>query len=525
MSSSSAPELSDEFHGIFSSCFELKFLKSEPPITTTMFPLALTMRNPSASGLVVPLQATTSFLRFCITFFTLLWSSQQLASFSARAQETNPQDLQALYDVMYSINYEWDWRTLYTDPCTGGPQGIVCEADSVTGVYYVTQMEFGIISSVDNIVPCSYNATIPPSIAMLRRLDSLLFYSCFVNQTLSIPNEITQLGPSLRLLSFSGNSALVGPIPAGVGNLAGLQRLVLSQNGLQGNIPEELSNLSSLLQLDLSGNKLTGSVPGSLSSLSKLVILDLRYNQLSGELPAALITRGFFSLQRMAMSFNQLQGNIPDAFTQLGLSSLTFLDLSFNNFSGVLPPSLGSSLTNLEDLFVSSNSGMQGLIPSSLGNLVNLVRLDLSSSNYSGAIPGSIFKNLVNLRYLGLSNNRLSGSIPPELGTDLPDLFTLDLENNVLSGAVPFAPSFLQRMGRNLMVSGNPGLCYTSVVEIKFPLQLAPCPANSSSSSVAPDSNNSAAAAPMSSRRSQTGISSRVFFVSILYWILELTLL
>jgi hypothetical protein len=168
---------------------------------------------------------------------------------------------------------------------------------------------------------------------------------------------------------------------------------------------------------------------------------------------------------------------------------------------------------------------MQGRIPTTLGNLVNLVRLDLSSSSYSGAIPGSSFKNLVNLRYLGLSNNRLSGSIPPELGTDLPDLFTLDLENNLLSGAVPFAPSFVQRMGRNLMVSGNAGLCYTSVVEIKFPLQLAPCPTNSSSSSVAPDSNNSAAAAPMSSRRSQTGISSRVFFVSILYWILELNLL
>jgi hypothetical protein len=182
------------------------------------------------------------------------------------------------------------------------------------------------------------------------------------------------------------------------------------------------------------------------------------------------------------------------------------LDLSFNNFSGVFPPSLGSSLTNLEDLFLSSNFGMQGLIPSTLGNLVNLVRLDLSSSSYSGAIPGSSFKNLVNLRYLGLSNNRLSGSIPPELGTDLPDLFTLDLENNVLSGAVPFAPSFVQRMGRNLMVSGNPGLCYTSVVEMKFPLQLAPCPTNSSSSSsssVAPDSNNSAAAAPMSSEEAK----------------------
>jgi hypothetical protein len=30
----------------------------------------------------------------------------------------------------------------------GGPQGIVCEPDAVTGVYYVTQLEFGFISPI-----------------------------------------------------------------------------------------------------------------------------------------------------------------------------------------------------------------------------------------------------------------------------------------------------------------------------------------------------------------------------------------
>ncbi|CAK9260101.1 unnamed protein product [Sphagnum jensenii] len=451
-------------------------------------------------------------LKFVIVLSALMWSCSQSV---VRAQEavTNPQDLEVLYEVMYSINYEWDWRSLYTDPCTGGPQGIGCEPDAVTGIYYVTQMEFGFISSLDNFIPCSYNATIPSSIGKLTRLDSLFFFNCFVNQTVSIPDEIAQLGSSLRLLTFSGNSALAGSIPSGFGNLTGLQRLILSQNSLEGSIPEELSTLSALTQLDLSSNKLTGSIPESLSSgLSNLVILDMRYNRLNGEIPAALIASGFGALQRLALSNNQLQGSIPDAFTHASLASLTFLDLSYNALSGVFPPSLGNSnslSSSLQDLFVSSNSGIDGDIPASLGNLVNLVRLDLSSSNYSGAIPSS-FRNLVNLRYLGLSDNRLSGSIPPELA-DLPYLFTLNLDDNQLTGPIPFAPTFVQKMGRNLMVSGNPGLCYTPVVEVKFPLQLQLCPNSSSTSSGGTGAGAGGSSYPGSSAATATsgGVHSR----------------
>lgn len=412
-----------------------------------------------------------SLLSFAIIFVSL--TSSWGTSFSqtdGSSPTTNPVDLQVLHEMMYSLNFEEDWNTYFPDPCVSGPQGILCEPDPVTGVLFVTQLQFGYISPIDNIIPCSFNASIPSSIAKLTRLDTLAFYSCFVNSTATIPEEITLLGPTLRLLSLRRNPSLTGTIPAGIGKLTGLQRLVLSQNGLQGEIPAELSNLQNLIQLDLSHNNLSGSIPATLSTMDSLVNLDLRYNQLDGEFPAGL-GQGFGHLQRLAASYNKLSGSLPDTFT--GLKYLTFLDLSYNHLMGNLPPSLGN-LANLQDLFLNSNS-LDGEIPESLGSLIPLKRLDLSSCGFVGLIPDSL-KGLQNLRYLSVSNNHLSGPIPASLAS-LPVLFTLNLDGNQLSGAVPFPSSFIQKMGRNMLLNGNPGLCYTpQLVTIKMLLGLNQCP-------------------------------------------------
>lgn len=361
------------------------------------------------------------------------------------------------------MNFEYDWDSYYPDPCVSGPQGIVCEVDPVTNLYFVTQMQFGFISPIANLIPCSWNATIPTSIANLKRLDTLSFYNCFMNSTITIPKEISLLGPTLRLLSFSGNAGLTGAIPAGFGKLTRLQRLVLSQNRLQGSIPEDLSNLQRLIQLDFSHNNFSGSVPATFGAMSSIVNMDLRYNHLEGTLPASII-QGMPQLQRLAVSHNHLSGSLPDTFT--GLSSLTFLDLSHNELTGPLPPSLGR-LRNLEDLFLNSNP-LDGNIPPSLGSMRSLVRLDLSSCLLSSIIPDSL-KNLENLRFLSISNNKLSGPIPASLAS-LPQIFTLNLDGNQLTGPVPFPASFVKKMGRNMRLGDNPGLCFNSqLVSVKIP--------------------------------------------------------
>lgn len=396
-------------------------------------------------------------------------SFTMVVSFVA-TQTTNPTDLKVLHEIMYSMNFEYDWDTYFPDPCVSGPQGIICTPDPATGILYVTQMQFGYISPVANLIPCSANATIPASIANLTRMETLSFYNCFMTTSATIPTAITALGPSLRVLSFSGNVALTGTIPTGLGNLTDLQRLVLSQNSLQGALPEDLGNLGMLIQLDLSHNNFTGAIPGSWANLYNLLNMDLRYNHLEREFPGSF-GAGLPQLQRLAVSYNKLSGRLPDTFT--GMKSLTFLDLSHNTITGELPGSLGG-LTNLEDLFLNSNA-LEGAIPASLGGLSRLVRLDLSSCSIGSEIPGSL-GNLENLRFLSVSNNKLLGSIPGGLAT-LPRLFTLNLDGNQLSGPVPFPATFVKRMGRNMRLDDNPGLCYTpQLVFIKVPLGLSQCP-------------------------------------------------
>jgi hypothetical protein len=269
--------------------------------------LFLSPLNSSRDGLLFLLLRPffSSFFRgllgFSFFFFVFFWTL--FVAGAVEAQETNPVDKQALFELMYSINYENDWLSYYPDPCMGGPQGIVCEPDAVTGVYYVTQLEFGFISPITSIIPCSNNATIPPaSIAKFTHLDTVAFYNCFMdtNNTVTIPSEIGQLGPTLRLLSFTGNTGLVGGIPPELGALTGLKRLVLVENGLQGSIPQELGNLTSLTQLDVSHNSLTGQIPGSLAGLRNLVNLDMRYKvlRLSSHLPIPLDQHSLPQMQK-----------------------------------------------------------------------------------------------------------------------------------------------------------------------------------------------------------------------------------
>ena len=216
------------------------------------------------------------------------------------------------------------------------------------------------------------------------------------------------VGDVCRDVEEHERNRLTGTIPATLGNLAGLESLLLNRNQLTGAIPAQLGSLSNLQVLSLWENQFTGTIPPSLGNLSNLEQMYLSQNQLTGAIPLQL--GGLSNLQELYLWGNQLSGQIP---TQLGnLSNLTRLSLSRNQLTGAIPQQLGS-LSKLEWLVLNENR-MAGAIPAQLGSLSNLKVLSLWDNQLTGAIPASLSR-LANLETLYLSQNQLTECIPAGL--------------------------------------------------------------------------------------------------------------
>ena len=143
------------------------------------------------------------------------------------------------------------------------------------------------------------------------------------------PRRVTELDLESRNLT--------GVVPAGLGDLTGLERLALTHNLLTGPIPARLAELVELNRLDLSYNLLSGPIPPEIGRLSNLRFLWILGNgSLTGPIPPELgsLTR----LQGLDLRNNALTGHIP---WELGeLSRLSFLTLSGNSLEGCIRPSL-----------------------------------------------------------------------------------------------------------------------------------------------------------------------------------------
>ncbi|KAI8541433.1 hypothetical protein RHMOL_Rhmol08G0060200 [Rhododendron molle] len=264
---------------------------------------------------------------------------------------------------------------------------------------------------------------------------------CFGNQT------------SLSVFKLRATAFEVGALPSCMGNVTQLTVLDLSYNGFKGEIPNSLRNLRSLRVLDLSGNNFSGeissSVVGEFKNLECLVIYD---NHFSGPLPSSL---GRLSYLRELYAWrNQLNGSIP-----IGeFKNLERLLISNNHFSGPLPSSLGKQ-SYLKELDASSNQ-LNGSIPVGLGQLSNLQWLDLSYNSLDGMLSEQHFTTLKNLKDLCLSSNSLvinvsSQWVPPfqlqvlemascKLGPQFPQwlqtqrhVTLLDMSNASISDIMP----------------------------------------------------------------------------------------
>ncbi|KQK05243.1 piriformospora indica-insensitive protein 2 [Brachypodium distachyon] len=404
---------------------------------------------------------------------TLLMSLILSATVAVAGAMMDPAEREALLRVMEAVSSDRDWRSSSSsaDPCSSPWPGLECKpADPTTKgpsssspapatvLLHVTRLDFGVPPNPT----CKATATFPSHAFLpssLPHLRSIFFVSCFNNP--SSPTRLT-LPPAANLSSSSSllqqlgirsNPSLSGTLPPQLTSLSNLQVLTISQNSLiRGELPESIGKLKNLVHLDLSYNSLTGSIPSTISQLRNLAGLDLSYNSFSGPIPATL--GNLLQLQKLDLCSNNLTGPLPSSI--VALKSLTLLSLSNNGLSGGIPAGI-SGMRELQYLIMENNA-MAGLpLPPELGKMARLQELRLASSGYSGPIPDTLGL-LSGLTTLSLQDNNLTGRIPPGL-TRLKRMYHLNLSKNGLDGEVPFDGKFLRRLGRNLDLSGNPGLC------------------------------------------------------------------
>ncbi|XP_052289711.1 receptor like protein 29 [Citrus sinensis] len=404
-----------------------------------------------------PLAFSFPLLLLLLFFFLSSIPSVSTISPHAKKQPPNgmlPSEAETLFKIMDSMSSDQSWRVSYSNPCKPGSSwpGIECKQGN-DGYLHVTRLDFGTRPNPT----CKKTATFPYQIFSLSYLQSVFFFSCFTHTKTTLSVSADRLyNSSLQQLSLRSNPALVGPIPPQISSLKFLQILTLSQNRLNGTIPVQVGNLRNLVGLDLSYNSLTGSIPSTIGQLGMLQKLDL--------------------------SSNSLTGSIPDSIDKLSL--LAFMALSNNKLTGNFPKGL-AKLQSLQ-YFLMDDNPMFIPLPVEFGILVKLQELRLANSGYSGSIPPS-FSQLNNLSTLSLQNNRLTGEIPVVFGS-LSHIYHLNLSRNFLDGVVPFNSSFLKRLGRNLDLSGNPGLCLNpaEAYSVKIGIGVSICGSNKNGSLIKP---------------------------------------
>ncbi|XP_043695606.1 protein TOO MANY MOUTHS [Telopea speciosissima] len=441
------------------------------------------MDNPRPLLLLLLLLLLSSFFIPVALSFTVIMSDtggssnlidapQTGFSMNSNGARTDPQEQQAVYDIMKATGNAW--ATEIPDVCRGRWHGIECMPDK-DQIFHVVSLSFGALSDDTAFPTCDPNRSfISPSITKLPHIRTLFFYRCFSFNPQPIPTFLAQLRPTLHTLVLRENGH-VGPIPIELGNLTHLRILDLHKNNLNGSIPASLGRLTALRSFDLSGNKLVGLIPPGLS-FPVLNVLDLSQNLLRGSIPSTL--GDCSSLVKMDLSRNRLSGQIPNSIN--GLKSLILMDLSYNRLLGPLPLSNFRGLNSLQALILKGNPTVSSPIPSDgFDGFKDLMILILSEMGLQGPIPESLGR-LPKLRVVHLDRNHLNGSIPSNF-QGLNSLSELRLNDNQLTGSLPFKRETIWRMGRKLRLHNNLDLCYDAHSGLEdgsgssFLLDISPC--------------------------------------------------
>jgi len=128
----------------------------------------------------------------------------------------------------------------------------------------------------------------------------------------SIPDSIGYLS-NLKYLFLAENPFDIGPIPGFLKHLKNLGDLSLKGTSRSGTIPDFIGEeLTNLVLLDLDQNALVGSIPASIGNLKQLQLLILNENRLTGTLPSEIGDLGV--LRMLYIDDNFVTGSLNEMF-------------------------------------------------------------------------------------------------------------------------------------------------------------------------------------------------------------------
>lgn len=274
------------------------------------------------------------------------------------------------------------------------------------------------------VLDLDHNRVVSPVVFPENSFGAIKTLDLSYNLLTSFP-EFSESMNTLTHLELTHNFSLIGPISESIGNLTGLESLILRINNISGPLPASISQLQNLVTLDLAHNEISG-LPESIGLLQNLRVFRVNNNNIE-TLPSSIGQLG--NLTELLASYNVLT-SIPDSWNMVNLQQL---DLSDN---GLLAPGPIPSLQNSTKLVYLNlnNTNRTGSIPEWLGQLPALTQLNLNNNNLTGSIPMSIGSSTISS--LDLSFNKITGSIPESFADASPYL-DIDVSYNQLSGEIP----------------------------------------------------------------------------------------
>ncbi|XP_028086000.1 putative receptor-like protein kinase At3g47110 [Camellia sinensis] len=202
----------------------------------------------------------------------------------------------------------------------------------------------------------------------------------------------------------------------------------LMVNYLTGTIPRELGSLSKLGALSLARNNVSGTIPPSIGNLSSLSKLSFMYCKV----PFGLYN--ISNINFLALGVNQLEGNI---LADIGstLPNLQALYLLDNLFTRTLHTSLSNAL-GLEVINFFFNH-CSGTVRKDLGKLLGHREISLSKNWFQDDLTFiSPLTNCTNLHNIDAAINLLRGSLPDSIANLSTYLYGIDLEENQIHGSI-----------------------------------------------------------------------------------------
>ncbi|MGL5683653.1 MAG: BACON domain-containing protein [Marinifilaceae bacterium] len=265
---------------------------------------------------------------------------------------------------------------------------------------------------------------LPEEMGELTGLEKLVIRASVLNQEL--PLWVTKL-PNLKFLALPEN-VISGTIPEAYYDMVNLTRMDLNGNNLEGGISEKIGQLTKLETVALAYNPLGGTIPSTIGNLKNCYEINLSGCKLTGSIPTEI--GNCTSLSAFLAENNSLTGSIPSSLSRC--SDFEVLFLGYNKLTGTIPSEL-SQCTKFADFRFDSNE-ITGSLPESFSTLDSLHIINGKNNKLTGTIPAS-YDKLKKLNALLLTQNEISGELPDFLA----NLQYVYLDSNKITGSIPRA--------------------------------------------------------------------------------------